>query len=105
VLKHGLCPDCHDHVVESYTGVASGSFVAPDHDYPSELELRLTATDTRGLSRTVSVALKPRTTTLSFATNPTGLTVTFNGASAKAPFTRTVIVGSRNGFSVPSRRT
>jgi hypothetical protein len=102
VLKHGLCPDCHDHVVESYTGVASGSFVAPDHDYPSELELRLTATDTRGLSRTVSVALKPRTTTLSFATNPTGLTVTFNGASAKAPFTRTVILGSRNGFSVPS---
>ena len=30
--------------------VASGSFVAPDHEYPSYLELRLTATDSGGLS-------------------------------------------------------
>jgi PKD repeat protein len=105
VLKHGLCPDCHDHVVQSYTG-ASGSFAAPDHDYPSELELRLTATDARGLSRTTSVTLKPKTTTLSFATTPAGLSLVFNGGAAtRTPFTRTVIVGSSNSFSAPSPQT
>jgi glucose/arabinose dehydrogenase/PKD repeat protein len=101
VLKHGLCPDCHEHPVQSFTG-ASGFFAAPDHDYPSELELRLTATDARGLSKTESVALKPKTVVLSFATNPTGLNVTFNGSTAAAPFTRRVIQNSRNTFSAPS---
>ena len=70
-----------------FPGVASGSFPAPDHDYPSELELSLTATDSSGLANTASVQLLPLTTTLRFATNPTGLTLTFNGANATAPFT------------------
>jgi glucose/arabinose dehydrogenase len=102
VLKHGGCPDCHEHFLQTYTGVASGSFTTPDHDYPSELELSLTATDARGLSNTTSVRLLPRTTTLAFATNPTGLKLTFNGATATAPFSRTVIVGSKNSFSAPT---
>ena len=102
MLKHGACPDCHEHFLQTYSGVASGSFTTPDHDYPSELELSLTATDARGLSNTTSVQLLPRTTTLSFATNPTGLKLTFNGATATAPFSRTVIVGSKNSVSAPS---
>jgi glucose/arabinose dehydrogenase/PKD repeat protein len=102
VLKHGACPDCHEHFLQTYSGVANGTFRAPDHDYPSELELSLTATDSRGLSNTTSVQLLPRTTTLTFATNPTGLKLTFNGATATAPFSRTVIVGSTNSFSAPT---
>jgi glucose/arabinose dehydrogenase/PKD repeat protein len=102
VLKHGACPDCHEHVVQEFPGVANGSFIAPDHDYPSELEVRLTATDSSGLANTASARLLPSTTTLSLATNPTGLTLTFNGANATAPFTRTVIVGSTNSVSAPS---
>ena len=51
VLMH--CPDdCHEHVVQQFPGVASGSFVAPDHDYPSHLELRLPATDAAGAQDT-----------------------------------------------------
>lgn len=38
--------------------------------------------------------------TLSF--NPRGRTLTFNGSSAVAPFTRTVIMGSTNSISAPS---
>jgi PKD repeat protein len=101
-LKHGLCPDCHDHPLQTYSGVASGTFITPDHDYPSELELSLTATDANGLSNTAAVQLLPRTTTLSFATTPTGLKITFNGASATTPFSRTVIVGSKSTVSAPS---
>ena len=42
------CPTvdtCHVHPGETFDGVASGSFVAPDHEYPSYLRLSLTATD------------------------------------------------------------
>ena len=102
VLKHGACPDCHEHFLQTYSGTASGSFVTPDHDYPSELELSLTATDSSGLANSASVRLLPRTTTLTFQTSPTGLTLTFNGANATAPFTRTAIVGSTNSVSAPS---
>jgi PKD repeat protein len=102
VLKHGACPDCHEHFLQTYAGVASGSFTTPDHDHPSELELNLTATDANGLSKTETLRLLPKTTTLSFATNPTGLELTFNGANATAPFSRTVIVGSKNSFSAPT---
>src|SRR4029079_6407919 len=43
VLQH--CPsNCHTHQVQGWSGVASGSFFAPDHAYPSWLELTPTAT-------------------------------------------------------------
>ena len=105
VLKHGACPDCHDHFLQTYSGVSSGSFNAPDHDYPSELELTLTATDAAGLSNSTSIRLLPRTTTLAFQTSPTGLKLTFNGVNLTAPFSRTVIVGSSNSVSAPSPQT
>ncbi|MFN0058933.1 MAG: DUF2341 domain-containing protein [Planctomycetota bacterium] len=37
--------DCHEHTVIDYPGVTSGSQAGPDHEYPSYLEFRLTATD------------------------------------------------------------
>ncbi len=102
VLHHGQCPSCHDHQLQTFPGVTSGSFSAPDHEYPSSLELSLTATDANGLKATQAVQLLPRTTTLTLASQPSGLTLTLNGSPATAPFTRTVIVGSRNTLSAPS---
>ncbi len=37
--------DCHEHSITAYPGVASGVFDAVDHEYPSYLEFRLTASD------------------------------------------------------------
>jgi cysteine-rich repeat protein len=37
--------ECHTHNVQSYPGVDHGSFLAPDHGYPSYLEIQLTARD------------------------------------------------------------
>jgi hypothetical protein len=82
--------------------VASGSFVAPDHEYPSYLELRLTATDSGGLTDTTSVRLDPKTVELSFESDPAGLRLTVGSASGTTPFSRTVIVGSKNSLSAPS---
>jgi PKD repeat protein len=101
VLHH--CPsNCHQHLLQSFTGVSSGSFTAPDHEYPSHLELRLTATDSGNLQTATSVLLYPQTVTLRLETTPMKLQLSLNGTTRKAPFTMTVIVGSRNTISAPS---
>jgi glucose/arabinose dehydrogenase len=104
VLQH--CPStCHSHPVSTWDGVASGSFVAPSHEYPSYLELELTATDSGGLQHTVTRRVDPRTVVLTFQTTPGGLRLAVNGTTSTATFTRTVIVGSTNTLSVPSPQT
>jgi uncharacterized repeat protein (TIGR01451 family) len=84
------------------SGVSSGSFVAPDHEYPSFLELVLTATDSGGSSASTSVELDPRTVSLTFVSAPTGLQLVVGGTAGTAPFSRTVIQGSSNSISAPS---
>ena len=97
------CPgSCHEHPVQTFSGVSSGSFSAPDHDYPSHLELTLTATDSAGLQDSVTVPLNPKTVSLTFATNPSGLQLTVGPSTATAPFSRTVIVNSNASLSAPS---
>jgi glucose/arabinose dehydrogenase len=96
---------CHVHPLQDYLGVAGASFVAPDHEYPSHLELRLTATDSSGLQSTVTRRLDPQTVALTFATAPSGLQLGVGSESAVAPFTRTVIVGSNNSVTAPSPQT
>ena len=104
ILNH--CPsNCHSHPLQDFVGVASGSFTAPDHEYPSSLVLVLTVTDSGGLTSTASVTLQPQTVNLTFSTSPSGLQLVLNGASAATPFTRTVIVGSTNTISAPSPQT
>ena len=51
----------------AWTGRLGRFFNAPDHEYPSYLELRLTATDAGGLTDTKLLRLDPRTVFLSFA--------------------------------------
>ncbi|HEY6708018.1 MAG TPA: PQQ-dependent sugar dehydrogenase [Actinomycetota bacterium] len=100
------CPsNCHTHPIQSFAGVTSGSFTAPDHQYPSYLELRLTATDSGGLTATKTLRLDPRTVVLTFQTIPGGLSLVVNGVSGTATFTRTVIVGSSNSISAPTPQT
>jgi glucose/arabinose dehydrogenase len=105
VIIHHCPSDCHVHAMQSFNGVASGSFNAPDHEYPSFLELRLTVTDPTGETASASVNIQPQTTTLGVATNVSGLQLVVNGASQPAPFSRTVIVGSSNSLHAPSPQT
>jgi glucose/arabinose dehydrogenase len=100
--------DCHAHTLQTFNGVATGSFTTPDHAYPAWLELRLTATDSGGLSSTTSRRLDPRTVVLTFKTNPGGLNLTnmvVNEAPRSTPFTVTAIVGAANSVSAPSPQT
>jgi glucose/arabinose dehydrogenase/PKD repeat protein len=105
-LRIQHCPStCHTHVIQTWNGTASGSFNAPDHDYPSYLELVLTATDSFGTSASVVRRLNPKTVRLGFATSPTGLRLVVNGSSATTPFSRTVIVGSSVNVTATSPQT
>lgn len=101
------CPDnsCHVHTIQDFTGVASGSFVAPDHDYPSYLTLTLTATDSGGLSSSTSVRIDPKVFLLKLDTVPSGLQLSLNGTVATTPFSRQVIAGSANTVSAPTPQT
>jgi hypothetical protein len=100
------CPsNCHEHVVQTWSGIASGSFVAPDHEYPSYMVLELTATDSGGLTDTQTIPLYPKTVVLSFSSTPSGLTLTLNSTNAATPFKRTVIQNSVNGLSAPTPQT
>ena len=103
ILHHCQGAVCHNHAITSFPDTASGAFDAPDHDYPSHLELKATVTDSSGATATTSTSIDPKTVDLTFGTNPTGFGVIVGGANAQAtPFTKTVIVGSSNSISVDS---
>ncbi|MEU5885144.1 ricin-type beta-trefoil lectin domain protein [Spirillospora sp. NPDC047279] len=104
LIMHHCPSDCHTHQVTTMTGT-SGTFAAPDHEYPSYLELRLTAEDAGGLTDTKSVRLDPNTSALTFASTPAGLQLSYFSASATTPFARTAIVGSSGSISGPNVQT
>lgn len=80
LLQHCTATDnCHTHPVQTWDGVAEGSFVAPDHSYPSHLELRLTATEFAGQTNTRTIRLDPRTVDLTFRSAPSGLRLAAGG--------------------------
>jgi glucose/arabinose dehydrogenase len=102
-LQHcSLQGSCHTHLLNTFTGVAGGSFVAPDHDYPSYLELVLVATDQDGLTSTVVRRLDPKTVVLTFATKPGGLALTVDSSTQNATFTWTAIQGETVSVSAPT---
>ena len=106
IMHHCPTPDaCHTHEIQTIAGVASGMFAAPDHEYPSWIEVALTATDASGLTATTSVRLDPQTVNLTLASAPVGVQLTVDDTTATAPFTKTVIVNSANSISAPSSTT
>jgi glucose/arabinose dehydrogenase len=98
LIMHHCPSDCHAHQITTMTGT-SGSFTAPDHEYPSYLELRLTAKDAAGLTNVKSVRLDPQTVGLTFASQPTGLKLTYFAKNVTAPTTSTAIIGSNGSLS------
>jgi glucose/arabinose dehydrogenase/PKD repeat protein len=105
VLHH--CPTdlslCHTHDLQSWTGIRAGSFTAPDHGYPAYLELRLTVTDSRGLTVTVSRRLDPRIVQLTLASSPGKLQLTLDGKTAASQIVKTVIQNSTHTISAASQ--
>ncbi len=93
----------HEHIVQSFTGISSGTFIAPDHEYPSWLELRLTATDSQNVTTTVSRQVNPLNVQVTLASSVPGVPLTIGSATGSSPLTRTVIAGSINTISAPAQ--
>jgi glucose/arabinose dehydrogenase len=86
------CPSgCHAHPLQAFPAVASGSFPAPDHEYPSYIEVRLTATDSRGLTASASVSIYPQAVPLTVTSSPPGLTLGAGPETGPSPLSLTVI--------------
>ena len=103
IVNH--CPsNCHQHFLATFTGPNGPTppLQAPDHEYPSTLELRLTVTDSGGLTDVKSVVLNPKTVDLTLASAPAGLQLGLNTTTATAPWTKTVIMGSQNTLIAPT---
>ena len=102
LLMHHCPSNCHTHPVEVVMNATTGAFAAPDHEYPSHLELRLTVTDSGGLQDSAGVLLHPRTVDLTLAATLPGIELTLDGASGPAPFVRTVIESSAHILLAPA---
>ena len=83
----------NDHT-HPYFGPATGNnltFTAPPPEdlaatAGSFLEIRLTATDSQGLSTTITQNLQPRRVNITLTTKPGGLALTVNGTGVQGPF-------------------
>jgi glucose/arabinose dehydrogenase len=104
IMNHcSTATSCHEHQIQEFGGVAGGSLVAPDHEYPSYLTLRLTATDAGGLQGVTTRRLDPQTVTIGLQSVPTGLQLGFGSRIVNTPPPpEPVIVGSSYSLSAPS---
>ncbi len=98
----------HTHPFAGPTTGSSMTITAPPPEdlaatTNSYLVLYLTATDARGLSRTVSQRLDPRKVSITLATSPTGLKLGLNGSTITAPRTITSWHGYGLQVSAPNQ--
>jgi len=92
---------CHAHPLETFAGERGGEFLAPEHDYPSYIEITLRVADKRGLTASKAIKLEPRTVDLSIESSPPGIEVTAGLQQGPSPLSLTAIEGSHLLLSAP----
>lgn len=93
--------NCHAHPLQDFPGVSGGNLIAPEHDYPSYLEITLTASDKRGLSTSKTIKLSPRVFTVHLASEPPGIPITAGLVAKTTPFEVPSVEGSQLVISAP----
>lgn len=96
---------CHAHTLETRPDGGHGGFTVPEHEYPSHVEVRLTATDSTGASRTVSRLVYPQTAKLAIKSTPPGAQLVAGSRAGKAPFVYTAMLDSIVTVSAPLKQT
>jgi glucose/arabinose dehydrogenase/Ca2+-binding RTX toxin-like protein len=111
VLQHHTAPNPHTHPYFSGTGEGLSIEAPEPEDLLSTgdgnfLEIRLTVTDSAGLSRTISRSIQPNRVSTSFETQPNNnLQVLIEGASVSAPETLTTWEGQGLNVEAPALQT
>ncbi len=98
--------DSHSHPYRSGSGTSLSFPAPPPEDIYATgpgnyLEARFSATDSRGLKRTVTRRIEPRRVQVSFETSPSGLGLQVNGASISGPRTLTSWEGYDLSLNAP----
>ncbi|QOV91783.1 carbohydrate-binding protein [Humisphaera borealis] len=97
--------ETHTHgFVDSIAGVRSGSFVIPtsgETDPVQWYEIRLTVTNSLGLTSTTSVNVNPQKVNLTLASNVPGITLNFDGQPVTTPLTQQAVAGLIRGLGAP----
>jgi glucose/arabinose dehydrogenase len=107
VTRMAHCPDpahpdaCHEHPLQTFPGIRHAEFLAPQHEYPSYIQIILRVSDKRGLSGTASLALKPNTVDVALASQPAGIPLLAGPEEAATPFSMTAIDGSEIQITAP----
>ena len=101
--------DTHTHpFVEPFSGTSSGSFVIPDTGETSAntwYRIHLTAADSQGHTSEVTRDVRPRTATVTLATQPAALGLTLDGSPMTTPRTFTGVVGFKRDVGAPLTQT
>lgn len=96
----------HTHpYVPPTTGSTSGSFLVTRRGHTEDdifLRIYLSVVDGDGVADTTYVDIQPRKVTLSFATVPTGASLTLDGQPQAAPFNVVGVVGMERDLGAPS---
>jgi glucose/arabinose dehydrogenase len=101
IMAH--CPSaCHEHPLGIFNDVSSGTFTAPDHEYPSHIILRLTVEDQFGATDTDEIILQPKTVDLQIRSAPSGMSINAGWVTKVTPFTLRAIRGSAILLGAPS---
>jgi glucose/arabinose dehydrogenase len=102
------CPEpgnpsaCHVHPLQTFAGIRGPEFTAPQHEYPSYIEVVLRVSDLRGLSGVASMDIDPRTVNLSIGSTPSGIPLQAGEVKALSPFSITAIDNSAIQLSAPT---
>ena len=99
---------CHTHPVQTITGVMSGTFAAPDHDYPSQVVITMSATDSGNAISTSQMVINPNKSIITYQL-PAGsiagagfVVPTYVPQHQNAPATLNWITGSTAAVTAPS---
>lgn len=107
VTRMAHCPDpafpdaCHVHPLQTFSGIRHAEFTAPQHEYPSYIEIVLRVSDKRGLSGTASLKLQPQTVDVALQSVPAGIPILAGSENAATPFSVTAIDGSEIQITAP----
>jgi hypothetical protein len=94
-----------DSVFGPLSGVTNGMFVIATNGPTTTnafYRIKLVVTDTNGSQQAASTDLRPRLSTLEFATVPAGLEVTLDGESLATPASVVAVVGLNRELGAPS---
>jgi len=108
VTRMAHCPDpahpeaCHAHPLQTFAGIRHAEFTAPQHEYPSYIEIVLRVSDKRGLSGTATLNLYPHTVEVALTSEPPGIELLGGSTEEPTPFDFLAIDGSELQITAPA---